>query len=78
VGRVFAFGKHHFGHTAPDVPAKVHTGKVPDAIETQPFNGFCCSIGIQFPAFVLVEQVLQWLVYWHDCNNTDMEQRIIS
>jgi hypothetical protein len=26
----------------------------------------------------LIKQILQCLVYWHDCDNTDMERRIIS
>jgi hypothetical protein len=56
--RVLAFRKYHFGHTAPHVPAKVHTGNVPDPVKAQPFNGFSCGFDTQIAFFILVEKGL--------------------
>jgi hypothetical protein len=63
VGRVLAFRKHYFGHATPHIPPEIHTGKIPDAIEAQPFDSYCCSFNTQVSFFVLVEQILQCSVF---------------
>jgi len=78
VGRVLAFRQYYLRHAAPHVPAKIHTGKISDAIEAQSFDSLSCSFNTQISFFILIEQILQCAVLRHDCNNTDMERRIIS
>jgi hypothetical protein len=63
VGGVLSFRKHHFGHAAPHIPAEIHAGKIPDAVETQTLDSFSCGFGTQFSFFVLVEQILQCSVF---------------
>ncbi len=41
---ILSLSKHHFRHAAPDVPAQIDTGKIPDMFEAKPFNHPGCFI----------------------------------
>jgi hypothetical protein len=75
---ILSLCKYDFWHAAPDPPAQVDTGKIPDMFEAEPFDHPGCLIQGALPVLVAGENFLHGLVWLHGFDNTDMERRIIS
>ena len=78
MGRVFSLGEDDLWHAAADVPPEIDAGKIADMVKAQPLDCFRGSIERDPAVPVLFEKILYHRVCRHDCNNTDMERRIIS
>jgi len=75
---IFSFRKHDLRHPAPDIPAEINAGEIPDPVEPQAFDGLGCGIEREGACPVLFEQFVDLVVGRHTSNNTDMDRRIIS
>ena len=78
VAGILSFSENNLGHPAPDRSPKIDAGKVPDLFKPQSVNFFCGSIEGNLSSLIARENIMDDRVWWHDGNNTDMGQRIIS